>query len=55
MEWMPKHPFERFKLRFQKSERDFLTTDELEVLENFSFSTARLNRVKDLFVFSCYD
>jgi len=54
MEWMPKHPFERFKLRFQKSERDFLTTDELEVLENFSFSTARLNRVKDLFVFSCY-
>jgi len=54
MEWIPKHPFERFKLRFQKSERDFLTTDELEVLENFSFSTARLNRVKDLFVFSCY-
>jgi len=54
MEWIPKHPFERFKLRFQKSEREFLTTDELEVLENFSFSTARLNRVKDLFVFSCY-
>ena len=23
MEWIPKHPFERFKLRFQKSERDF--------------------------------
>lgn len=54
MEWMPKHPFERFKLRFQKSEREFLIKDELELLENFSFSTARLNRVKDLFVFSCY-
>ncbi len=54
MEWMPKHPFERFQLRFQKTERDFLTTQELTLLENFSFSTERLNRVKDLFVFSCY-
>ena len=54
MEWMPKHPFERFQLRFQKTERDFLTTQELMLLENFSFSTERLNRVKDLFVFSCY-
>ena len=54
MEWMPKHPFERFQLRFQKTERDFLTAQELEVLENFTFSTDRLNRVKDLFVFSCY-
>ncbi|MEJ7821161.1 MAG: site-specific integrase [Chitinophagaceae bacterium] len=54
MEWMPKHPFERFRLRFQKTERDFLTTQELTLLENFSFSTERLNRVKDLFVFSCY-
>lgn len=54
MEWMPKHPFERFKLRFQKTERGFLTTQELSVIENFSFSRATLNRVKDLFVFSCY-
>ena len=54
MEWMPKHPFERFKLRFQKTERGFLTTQELSVIENFSFSKATLNRAKDLFVFSCY-
>ena len=54
MEWMPKHPFERFKLRFQKTEREFLTTDELNLLENYCCSSGRLNRVKDLFVFSCY-
>ena len=54
MEWMPKHPFERFQLRFQKTERGFLTTQELSVIENFSFSKATLNRVKDLFIFSCY-
>jgi integrase len=54
MEWIPKHPFERYKLRFQKTEREFLTTDELNLLENFCCSSDRLNRVKDLFVFSCY-
>ena len=54
MEWMPKHPFERFQLRFQRTEREFLTTKELTELENFSFSKDRLNRVKDVFIFSCY-
>lgn len=54
MEWLPKHPFERFKLRFQKTEREFLTAQELTLLENFSFSSDRLTRVKDMFVFSCY-
>jgi integrase len=54
MEWMPKHPFERFQLRFQRTEREFLTTKELSELENFSFSNDRLNRAKDVFIFSCY-
>lgn len=54
MEWIPKHPFERFKLRLQKSERQFLTTAELQVLENCSFKNNTLNRAKDLFIFSCY-
>ena len=52
MEWMPKHPFEKFRLRFHKSERDFLTTHELYLIENFTFQKATLNRVKDLFIFS---
>jgi len=54
MEWMPKHPFERFQLRFQRTEREFLTTKELTELENFSSSKDKLNRVKDVFIFSCY-
>jgi Phage integrase SAM-like domain len=54
MEWIPKHPFERFKLRFQKTEREILTKQELALIENFSFSKANLNRVKDLFKFGCY-
>ena len=38
MEWLPKHPFERFKLRFHKSEREFLTAQELEVLKFYFFN-----------------
>ncbi len=32
----------------------FLTKDELESIENKHFSTERLNRVKDIFLFSCF-
>jgi site-specific recombinase XerD len=32
----------------------FLTKEELERIEKKKFSTKRLNRVKDIFVFSCY-
>ena len=32
----------------------FLTQDELQRIENKTFNTERLNRVKDIFLFSCY-
>jgi len=32
----------------------FLTKDELERIESKEFSTERLNKVKDIFLFSCY-
>jgi integrase len=32
----------------------FLTKDELERIENKKFTTKRLDRVKDIFIFSCY-
>ena len=32
----------------------FLTKEELERIENKKFSTKRLDRVKDIFIFSCY-
>ena len=54
MEYLPKHPFERFKLRFQKSEREILIKEELTLIENFSFSKTKLNKARDLFIFSCY-
>lgn len=53
-EWLQRDPFAKFKPTFTKSERGFLTTEELSTIENKEFSIVRLKQVKDLFVFSCY-
>lgn len=54
MEWIIRDPFVKFKSSFIKSEREFLSEEELQSLEGFSSSIKRLELVKDLFVFSCY-
>jgi len=54
MEWLEKDPFRNFKLRYIKNERDYLTERELNLIEETSFMTIGLNRVKDIFLFSCY-
>lgn len=52
--WVDKNPFEFFKLKLQKVERGFLSSDELALIENKEFSLQRIQYAKDLFVFSCY-
>lgn len=47
-------PFIGFKTSKGKSERDFLSPDELRILEEKKFRSLRLMEVKDAFVFSCY-
>ncbi len=54
MEWLPKDPFVRYKLRFQRTEREFLIEDEIRILENISLSSKTQEKCRDLFVFSCY-
>ncbi|GMN11270.1 site-specific integrase [Croceitalea sp. MTPC9] len=54
MEWLEKDPFRNYKLRFVKNERSYLTERELKLIEDTSFMTIGLQRVKDIFVFSCY-
>ena len=54
MEWLDKDPFRNFKLRYIRNERDYLTERELDLIEETSFMTIGLNRVKDVFLFSCY-
>jgi integrase len=54
MEWLDKDPFEKYQLKFNRVERDFLTEYELAKIEKKEFRIERLKYVRDLFVFSCY-
>lgn len=54
MEWTDRDPFRRWKNTFERKEREFLSANELSNLENYNFPVDRLDRVRDLFVFSCY-
>jgi site-specific recombinase XerD len=54
MEWLEKDPCRNFKLRYIRNERDYLTERELDLIEGTSFMTIGLNRVKEVFLFSCY-
>lgn len=53
-EWLDKDPFHKFKLKFEKKDRGYLTKEELRRIEEKDFRLERLNQTRDIFVFSCY-
>lgn len=54
MDLLEKNPFDKYKFKFHRYERDVLDEKELLVLENRKFKNQRMDLVRDLFVFSCY-
>lgn len=54
LEWIDRDPFVKFKPYLVQKERGFLTSGELERIENLNLEIPRLKKVKDLFIFSCY-
>lgn len=54
LEWLDKDPFRRWKSTFEKKEREFLSPTALSNLETAIMPGERLDRIRDLFVFSCY-
>lgn len=54
LEWLDKDPFRRWKMTFEKTDRDFLSENELSNLASYEFPLGRLERIRDLFLFSCY-
>lgn len=54
LEWLEKNPFRNYTFKFEKNDRQFLTERELHILEESVFTSASLERVKDMFLFSCY-
>ena len=53
-EWLDSDPFAKFQARFIRNDREFLSQDDLDKIENKEFKVLRLQWAKDLFIFSCY-
>jgi site-specific recombinase XerD len=53
-DYLNKDPFLMYKVKRTKKEIVYLTTEELQSLENHIFSQSKLEIVKDMFVFCCY-
>lgn len=54
LEWIHRDPFEKYQLKFNRVEKEFLTTAELHELETKDIHLPRLSVVRDIFVFCCY-
>lgn len=54
LEWLKKNPFDAYDIKLEKTERGFLTSYELKTIEEKLITLARLEFIRDLFVFSCY-
>lgn len=54
MDLIIKNPFNIYDGRLSVKDAVFLTQPELNTIENKIFSTPRLEKVKDIFLFSCY-
>lgn len=54
LEWLDKDPFINYQRRYKKVERAFLTQREIGLIEDTTFSQVGVERVKDVFLFSCY-
>lgn len=52
--YLDKDPFIMYKIKRPKAKIIYLTTEELKLLEDFTFSQIKLEKVKDLFMFCCY-
>ncbi len=53
-DWLIKDPFILYEKKVKVKDAEYLTQDELESIERLSFTTKRLEVVRDLFVFGCY-
>jgi len=52
--WLDKDPFLGYKFKTRKTQREFLTELELQLLQEKEFSIERVDHVRNLFIFSCY-
>jgi integrase len=51
-----RYPFRKFKMKLEETNREYLTPDEVQEIEKLTFTKENdyLQKVKDIFLFSCY-
>lgn len=51
-----RYPFRKFKPKSETAHREYLTPEELEIIEGLTFpgDKQHLNKIRDMFLFSCY-
>ncbi len=54
MDIVDKNPFNKYDGKISVSDATFLTVEELQRIEQKTFTIERLDKVKDIFLFSCY-
>jgi site-specific recombinase XerD len=52
--WIHANPFMDYPLKLKPVDRGYLTQEEVEILMKQTFSSERLEQVRDLFVFCCF-
>ena len=52
--WLTTDPFVNYKIRIKQVDRVYLTQDDLQAMADKTFSTDRLNQVRDVFLFCCF-
>jgi site-specific recombinase XerD len=48
------NPFSEYRIHLKKTDRGYLTQDEIEILINQQFSKKHLEKIRDVFVFCCF-
>ena len=52
--WLDKDLFIKYKPKVKIVARDYLTKEELETMAVKTYSSLRIEQVKDIFIFCCY-
>jgi site-specific recombinase XerD len=52
--WIYKNPFDDYSIQMKKTDRGYLTQEELEIMMKQNFANEQLERVRDIFVFCCF-
>lgn len=52
--WIQVDPFINFKIKFKKTDRGYLTQEEIDIMMKKEFASRRLEQVRDIFILCCF-